>query len=115
MLKRREDELITSMRSQLVKGHAQMKRQTAEAVEAAVASQKSEITGLEGDCQHFSTSRAQVMNEVTALRNKYEDWEEWDEAGEEEYEVEGDELSKCTETIPATAMQRGSAWTTPRG
>ena len=37
MLKAREDELITDMRSQLVKGHADMRKQTAEVVEAVVS------------------------------------------------------------------------------
>ena len=81
ILKNREGELLPEMKSQLLKGHADMRRQTAEAVEAAVASPKSATTRLEGDCTHFSTSLAQVMNEVAPFRNKYVDWEEWDEAG----------------------------------
>ena len=68
-----------------------MRRQTAEAVEAAVSSRKAEIVRLAGDCRHFLSSLAEVMHEVIALRNKYEDWEDWGEAKEEEYgEVEGD-------------------------
>ena len=36
MLRKREDELITDMRSQLVKGHADMRKQTVEAVASSV-------------------------------------------------------------------------------
>ena len=35
-LKKREDELITDMRQQLVKGHAEMRRQTVEAVKTSL-------------------------------------------------------------------------------
>ena len=38
MLKKREDELITDMCSRLVKGHAEIRKQTAEAVEATICS-----------------------------------------------------------------------------
>ena len=50
---------------------------------------------LEGDCSHVLSFLADVMNEVNTLRNKYEDWAEWDEAkGEEDDEGEdGDYLS----------------------
>ena len=51
-LKKREEELLTDMKNQLVKGYAEMKKQSAEAVEAAVESQRSEIKRLEGDCNH---------------------------------------------------------------
>ena len=72
------------MTVQLLKGHAEMRRQTVEAVEAAVSHQKAEHVRLEGDCRHFSSSLADVMNEVNTLRNKYEDWAEWEDAKEEE-------------------------------
>ena len=90
-----EEELLTNMKNQLVKGFAEMKKQAAEAVEAAVASQRSEIKRLEGDCNHFSASLADAMNEVTTLRNKYQDWEEWEEEeGEQEHDDEGDKTGK---------------------
>ena len=76
LLKKREAELLADMKVQLLKGHAEMRRQTVEAVEAAVSNQKAEIVRLEGDCRHFSSSLADAMNEVTTLRNKCEDWEE---------------------------------------
>ena len=42
LLKKREAELLADMKVQLLKGHAEMRRQTAEAVEAAVSHQKAE-------------------------------------------------------------------------
>ena len=95
LLKKRETELLADMKVQLLKGHAEMRRQTAEAVEAAASHQKAEMMRLEGDCSHVLSFLADVMNEVNTLRNKYEDWEEWDEAkGEEDDEGEdGDHLS----------------------
>ena len=83
--KKREGELLADMKIQLVKGHAEMRRQTAEAVDAGAAGQNAEIICLEGDCRRFSTSLADVLNEVSARRNKYEDWEEWEDAKEESY------------------------------
>ena len=82
------------MKNQLMKGHAEIKKQTAEAVEAAVESHRLEIKRLEGDCNHFSASLADAMNEVTTLRNKYQDWEEWEEEEGQEPEDENDELGK---------------------
>ena len=82
------------MKNQLVKGYAEMKKQSAEAVEAAVESHRLEIKRLEGDCNHFSASLADAMNEVTTLRNKYQDWEEWEEEEGQEPEDENDELGK---------------------
>ena len=90
LLKMREAELLANMNVQLRKGHAEMRRQTAQAVEAAVSHQKAEIVRLGIDCRHFSSSFADVMNEVNSLRNKYEDWEEWEDAKEEE-DVEGED------------------------
>ena len=58
LLKKREAELLADMKVQLLKGHAEMRRQTAEAVEAAVSSQKADIVRLEGDCRHCSSSLA---------------------------------------------------------
>ena len=84
LLKKREGELLADMKIQLVKGHAKMRRQTAEAVEAVVSSQKAEIVLLEGDCRHFSSSLADAMNAVHVFRNKYEDWEEWEDAKEDD-------------------------------
>ncbi len=68
MLRKREDEFITHMRSQLLKGHAAVRKQTAEVVEAAVSDQRAGITRLETDRQHFVESLAETMNEVTRLR-----------------------------------------------
>ena len=76
LLKKRDTELLADMKVQLTKGHVEMRRQTVEAVEAVVAHQTAEIVRLEGECRHFSSSLSDVMNEVNALRNKYEDWEE---------------------------------------
>ena len=58
MLKKREDELITDMRNQLVKAHEEIRKQTAEAVEAAISDQRAEITRLEKGSQHFVDSLA---------------------------------------------------------
>ena len=44
---------MTDMKNQLTKGHAEMKKQSAEAVEAAVEGQRAEIKRFESDCQHF--------------------------------------------------------------
>ena len=79
MLKKCEEELLADMQAQLVRGHAAMKRQTCEAVESADAGLKSGLARAEGDRQHFVASLAQSMNEVTALRSKYEDYDEWEE------------------------------------
>ena len=78
------------MTVQLLKGHAEMRRQTVEAVEAAVSHQKAEIVRLECDCRHFSSSLADVMNEVNTLRNKSADWEELEDAKEDD-NGEGDD------------------------
>ena len=69
------------MKVQILKGHVEMRRQTVEAVEVAVSSQKAASVRLEGDCHHFSSSLADAMYEVNTLRNKYEDWEEWGRGG----------------------------------
>ena len=79
------------MQAGLVRGHAEMRKQTAEAVESAVVGLKAELTRAEGDRQHFATSLANTMNEVTALRNKHEDFGDWEEG--EEYE--DDDVDKC--------------------
>ena len=42
LLKKREAELLADMKVQLLKGHAEMRRQTVEAVEAAVSNRKAE-------------------------------------------------------------------------
>ena len=88
VLKKLEDELIADMRSQLVKGHAEMRRKTAEAVGTAMADQRAEITRPEKDSQHFADPLAETMNEVTRLRNKHQDVGEW--VYDEEYEEGGD-------------------------
>ena len=95
LLKKREAELLSDMKVQLLKGHVDMRRHIVEAVEAAVSHQKAEIVRLEGDCRHFSSSLADVMNEVNTLRNKYEDWEEWEDAKEDDFGEgeDGDHLS----------------------
>ena len=65
LLKKREDELITDMRQQFVKGHAEMRRQTAEVVESSLSEHRAEITCLEQDKQLFVNALAEYMNEVT--------------------------------------------------
>ena len=69
LLKNREDELITDMRQQLVKGHAEIIRQTAKSVELSLAEHGAEITRLAKDKQHFVIALGESMNEVTRLRN----------------------------------------------
>ena len=84
MLKKREEELLRDTKAQLVKGHAEMKRQTVEVVEAAVVGLKTDVARAEGDRQHFASSLVDAMNEVTSLRNKYADYDEWEQ--DEEYD-----------------------------
>ena len=87
LLKRREDELSTEMRQQLVKGHVDMRRQTAEAVELYCSEHHAEVARLEEDKQHFVNALAESMNEVTRLRSKHQDYGEWEY--DEEYKEEG--------------------------
>ena len=49
LLKRREEELLADMKEQLHKRHAEMEKQTAEAVEAAVAGREANLARVEGD------------------------------------------------------------------
>ena len=90
MLKKREEELLRDTKAQLVKGHAEMKRQTVEVVEAAVVGLKTDVARAEGDRQHFASSLVDAMNEVTSLRNKYADYDEW----EQDEEYDDDDLDK---------------------
>ena len=78
LLKKREDELITDMRQQLVQGHADMRRQTVEVVESSLSEHSADITSLEHDNQHFVNALAESTNEVTRLRDKHQDLGEWD-------------------------------------
>ncbi len=72
MLKKRGDEFIADMKAQHVKGHADMREQTAEAVDATISEQRADITRLQNkDRQHFVKSLAEAMKEVTSLRHKY--------------------------------------------
>ena len=59
-----------------------MRKQTAGSVETAVAGIKAEMKEISVDRQHFVASLADAMNEVTSLRHKCGDYEEW-EQGEE--------------------------------
>ena len=89
LLKRREDELITDMRKQLVKSHAEMGRQMVEAVDSPLSEHRVEIAHLEVDKQHVVNALAEYMNEFTRLRNTHQDYGEWDY--DEEYaEEDGD-------------------------
>ena len=65
-IKAREDELVTDMRKQLVNGHAEMRKRTAEAVELSLA-HRTEVTRLEEERQHLVNTLAEPMNEVTRL------------------------------------------------
>ena len=67
------------------------KKQTVKAVEAAVAGLKVDTARVEGDRQHFVSSLADAMNEISHLTSKYKGFEQWE--GEEE-DDEGDDLSK---------------------
>ena len=78
---------MTDMRKQLAKGHADMRRQTAEDVESSLPEHRAEITRLEEYRQHFVDALVEAMNEVTRLRNKRQYYGEWDD--NEEYEEEG--------------------------
>ena len=79
-----------------------MKRQTAEAVESAFVGLRAELTRAEGDRQHMAISLDQSMNEVTALRNKYEDYEDWDEGDD----YEEDDVDKwCRDDTGYTAAK----------
>ena len=76
---------LADAKIQLGKGHAEMKKQTAEAVETAVARLKADIARVERDRQHFVSSLADAMNEITHLRNNYKDYDEC-EGEKEEFE-----------------------------
>jgi hypothetical protein len=86
MFKQSEDELVTDMRTQLVNCHAEMRKRTAEAVELYIAEHRAQVTCLEEDRQHFATALAKSINETTKLRNKIQDYGEW------EYDEEYDEV-----------------------
>ena len=59
---RREDELLLDMQLHLVKGRAEMQKQTVEAAEGAVAGLKADLAPAEGDRQHFVNSLADAMH-----------------------------------------------------
>ena len=61
------------MKTQLIKGHAELRKLTAESVEKAVASSKTELKEATEVRQHFVESLVDAMNGITFLRNKYED------------------------------------------
>ena len=88
LLKAREDKLVTDMQQQLVNGHADMRKRTAEAGELSLAEHRAEVTRLEEDRQLFVITLAESMHEVTRLRNKQQDYGEWEY--DEEYDEEGD-------------------------
>ena len=67
MLKKREEELLAEMKIQLHKWHAEMKKQTVEAVEAAVAGSKADLARADSG-QHFVNSLAEAMNDMPQLR-----------------------------------------------
>ena len=73
MPKTREAELLADMKAQFVKGHAEMKRQTVEAVESAVVGLKTDLARAEGVCQRRASFLADAMNAVSSLRHKYAD------------------------------------------
>jgi hypothetical protein len=74
MLKKREDELIVDMRNQLVNGHAEVRRQTAQDVESSIFEHRAEITRLEEDRQQVVNSLADSMNEVARSRKISISW-----------------------------------------
>ena len=65
------------MRTQLYKGHAEMKQQTVEAVELAVAELKGEIACIDDDRRQAVSSLSDAMNELTSLRWNYAGGGEW--------------------------------------
>ena len=71
------------MKTQVIKGHAEMRKPTNESVENSRSHLKAEIRAVKEDRQHFVESLAVAMKEVNCLRGKYEDFEEWEKEGEE--------------------------------
>ena len=52
------------MKTQLIMGHVEMKRQTAEEVKSAVVGLKTDLARAECDRQHFVNSVAKALNDV---------------------------------------------------
>ena len=71
------------MKTQVIQCHAELRKQTNEFVESSMSSLKAEIREAKDDRQHCVESLADAMNEVTCVRNNYEDFEEWEKEGEE--------------------------------
>ncbi len=56
-----------------------MQKQTVEVVEAAISEQKVEIIRIERIANILFIFFAGTMNDVTTLRNEYQDFGEWDD------------------------------------
>ena len=77
-MKKKKDELVAELKTQLSKGYAEMKRPPSEAAEVAVAEQKADISQLALGRQHLVHSLAESMNEVTKLRNTHNGFSQGD-------------------------------------
>ena len=72
--------------------------QAAEAVVSAVAGLKTDLARVAGDRQYFVNSLAEALHEISSLRRKDKDYDDWMNMTS----------PHGTKTIPATARQRGS-------
>ncbi|MFM7990099.1 MAG: hypothetical protein ACKPKO_63370, partial [Candidatus Fonsibacter sp.] len=80
---------MSEMRAHLTRGFAEMKKTSSAEVQAAMLNQAEMVARLEVDKQHFAEALAESMNEVTMLRNCYNDFEENEEGEYGNYEDDG--------------------------
>jgi len=78
------------MSKQLLIGYSDMCQKTSEAVEAARAEHRKELTLLEEDRQDFVSALAESMHEVARPRTKHLDYGAWED-GDEHYDEGGED------------------------